>query len=73
MIAPHATTPTADALARHYRVTHGHVVHGSTDYDPADTRGLELKDEADALLDRASSAWRSCRSASTRRTAGACC
>jgi hypothetical protein len=45
------TTPRVlSRLWRHYRVDRGRKF-SLKDFDPDDTRGLELKDESDALLD----------------------
>ena len=45
------TTPRVlSRLWRHYRIDRGTGV-SLTDFDPDDTRGLQLKDESDALLD----------------------
>ena len=62
-----------ETLARHYRVKTGKSFR-LRDYDPEDTRGLHLKDEADALIEKSVRAdGRSCRRSCTRRIAGRCC
>ena len=65
----------AREFAKPFRVTNGGKFR-LKDVDPGDTLGSKSEDKPrakEALASRASRRWRSCRTCSTRRTAGRCC